>query len=177
MIADARIPPVAAVFVDPRTDIRDARTSKRMTDYALSDAYVRFLVEELHPHLVGRYRLDSPAEQTAIMGASLGGLIATYAAFKHPDVFGLCAAQSPAYWWANDSLIHAIAAVPRKNIKFYIDTGTIRDAREKALLMKETLEARGYPVHYEEHPEGHNWANWRARISHILEYFWTSRGR
>lgn len=172
MIADGRIPPIVTVFIDPRTDIRDQSTSKRMLDYTLSDSYVRFLVEELRPLIAKRYGVESLPTHTGIMGASLGGLIATYAAFKRPDVFGLSAAQSPAYWWANDSIITLIAQSPRKEVKFYIDTGTIHDAQEKALELKSVLEEKGYPVHYEEHPEGHNWVNWRARISHILTYFW-----
>jgi len=172
LIAEKRIPPIVVVFIDPRTDPSDARTSKRMVDYTLSDTYVRFLVDELHPHVSKRYKITTQAEQTGIMGASLGGLIATYAAFKRPDVFGLCAAQSPAYWWANDSIITLIASAPRKDVRFYIDTGTLHDAQEKAAQMKRVLEEKGYPVHYEEHPEGHNWVNWRARLSHILEYFW-----
>jgi enterochelin esterase-like enzyme len=38
--------------------------------------------------------------------------------------------------------------------------------------MKSILLEKGYTLHYEEHPESHNWVNWRARISHILMYFW-----
>lgn len=175
LIADGRVPPVVSVFVDPRTDMHDASTSKRMQDYSLSDTYVRFLVEELRPYIIRRYRVSKRPDRTAIMGASLGGLISTYAAFKRPDVFGLSAAQSPAYWWANDTLITMVAAAPRKNVRFYIDTGTLHDAQEKAFQMKSVMERKGYAVHYEEHPEGHNWANWRARISRILEYFWGRR--
>ncbi len=175
VIADGRIPPIVSVFVDPRTDLQDASTNTRMQDYSLSDSYIRFLVEELRPHILRHYRVSKRPERTAIMGASLGGLISTYTAFKRPEVFGLSAAQSPAYWWANDSLITMIATAPRKNVKFYIDTGTLHDAQDKSLQMKSIMEKKGYIVHYEEHPEGHNWANWRARISHIVEYFWGSR--
>lgn len=175
MLADGRIPPIVAVFVDPRTDLRDPSTNKRMLDYTMSDSYVRFLAEELRPIIASRYNAATDPARTGIMGASLGGLIATYAAFTRPDVFGLSAAQSPAYWWANDSLFALIANSPRKNVRFFIDTGTIHDAQEKAYQMKMVIEEKGYPLHYEEHPEGHNWFNWRARISSILEYFFGTR--
>lgn len=175
LIAEKRIQPVIAVFVDPRTDIQDASTSKRMFDYTMSDTFVTFMVEEVRARLLKKYRMDWRPEQTAIMGASLGGLISTYAAFTRPDIFGLSAAQSPSYWWKNDSLITMIDFAPKRNVKFYIDTGTIRDAQEKAFKMKSIMERKGYQVHYEEHPEGHNWVNWRARISHILEYFWETQ--
>jgi enterochelin esterase family protein len=172
VIADKRIQPVVGVFIDPRTDIHNSQTSKRMQDYTLSDSFVSFVVEEVRKHLLKKYRLSIQARHTAIMGASLGGLISTYAAFSRPDVFGLAAAQSPSYWWKNDTLIALVDSSPRKNVKFYVDTGTMRDAQEKASKMVGVMLSKGYQVHYEEHPEGHNWINWRSRISHILEYFW-----
>ncbi len=175
LIGEKRIEPIVAVFVDPRTDVRDIRTSKRMFDYTMSDTFVAFLVNEVRALVAKKYRTDLRAERTAIMGASLGALISTYAAFTRPDVFGLVAAQSPSYWWRNDTMITMVERSPKKNLRFYIDTGTIRDAQEKALKMKDVLERKGYAVHYEEHPEAHNWVNWRSRLSHILEYFWGKR--
>ncbi len=137
----------------------------------MRDSFVTFIIEEVRGQLLRKYKMNRRPELTAIMGASLGGLISTYAAFTRPDVFGLAAAQSPAFWWRNDSLITMINSSPRKHVKFYIDTGTIRDTQEKASEMASVMSAKGYQVHYEEHPEGHNWINWRSRISHILTYF------
>lgn len=172
LIAEQRIPPLVVVFIDPRTNVRDASTSKRMTDYTMSDTYVRFLVEELRPLILRRYPVDDRSQQTGIMGASLGGLLATYAALQRPDVFGLCAAQSPSYWYHNNAMITLAANTPRRDVTFWLDTGTIHDAQETTSIMRSVLHQKGYAVHYEEHPEGHNWGNWRARIRHILEYFW-----
>ncbi|MER3523468.1 MAG: hypothetical protein C4326_05210 [Ignavibacteria bacterium] len=172
LIADQRIPPLVVVFIDPRTDVRDASTSKRMTDYTMSDTYVRFLVEELRPLILRRYRVDHRSQQTGIMGASLGGLLATYAALVRSDVFGLCAAQSPSYWFKNNAIMTIAANTPLRDVKFWLDTGTIHDAQEATSIMRSLLQQKGYAVHYEEVPEGHHWGNWRARISHILEYFW-----
>ncbi len=172
MIAEKRIRPIIAVFVDPRTDINDSQTSKRMNDYSMSDAFVNFMVREVRARLIKKYRMLNDPTQTAIMGASLGGLISTYAAFTRPDVFGLCAAQSPSFWWKKKAIIRTIASGSKKNIKFYIDTGTIRDAQAEASEMRDVLKRKGYRVHYEENPEGHNWVNWRARIPSLLSYFW-----
>jgi enterochelin esterase-like enzyme len=175
LISEKRIRPIIAVFVDPRTDINDSQTSKRMVDYSMSDTFVSFMIKEVRGRLTKKYAITTEASETAIMGASLGGLISTYAAYTRPDVFGLCAAQSPSYWWKNKAMIRKIEAGPKKNVKFYIDTGTIRDAQEEASEMRDLLKRKGYRIHYEEHPEGHNWVNWRARISSILEYFWGKR--
>ncbi|MDL1893765.1 hypothetical protein FBQ87_12900, partial [Sphingobacteriales bacterium CHB3] len=95
--------------------------------------------------------------------------------YKRPDVFGLCAAQSPSFWWMNDSMITLMQQSPKKKIRFYVSTGTIHDAQAKASKMRDVMLAKGYSVHYEEHPEGHNWTNWRARIRNILSYFWKTQ--
>jgi enterochelin esterase family protein len=175
LIADERIDPIVGIFIDPRTDVRDSQTSKRMIDYSLSDTFVNALITELRPTLLKKYRLTTKPEQTAIIGASLGGLISTYAAYRHPEVFGLSASQSPAYWWKDSAIFKIIEAGPKKPIRFYIDTGTIKDAQPQASRMKNLLESKGYEVMYGEYPEGHNWANWRARLDEILTYFWGRR--
>lgn len=172
LIAEQRIPPIIGVFVDPRTNIRDSRSSQRLVDYAMSDAYVKFLVDEVRPKITRKYRLIRESSQTAIMGASLGGLISTYAAYRHPEVFGMCAAQSPAYHWNHGAIIDTLSQGPTKPVKFYIDTGIIHDAHPDSRKMKRILEEKGYPLKYAEYPEGHNWVNWRARIPAILQYFW-----
>lgn len=172
LVADGRIKPVVGIFIDPRTDIRDSETSKRMHDYTMSDSFVTFLVDEVRERIRKSYRVRTEPENTAIMGASLGGLIATYASFRRPDIFGLCAAQSPSYWWKEGAMVKLVDESPRRDVRLYIDTGTIRDAREYARLMHELLLDKGYNTVYGEYPEGHNWVNWRARVDDILLYFW-----
>jgi len=49
LIADSRIKPILAVFVDPRTDLSDPASNKRMVDYAMSDAYFRFSPRSFSP--------------------------------------------------------------------------------------------------------------------------------
>lgn len=59
-----------------------------------SDAYLKFLVEELHPAIAGAFPVDPAPEKTAIMGSSMGGLISLYALCEYPDVFGRAACLS-----------------------------------------------------------------------------------
>jgi enterochelin esterase family protein len=172
LMAEKRIEPIAAIFIDPRTNIRDSRTSTRMYDYTMKDTFVNFVKDEVRDRVLSKYRVSADPRVTAIMGASLGGLIATYAAYSHPDVFGLCAAQSPSYWWNAEAMISMIAQGPRKPLKLYIDTGTIRDAQAASRKMRDVLHERGYEFLYAEHPDSHSWANWRAHIDDILIYFY-----
>lgn len=59
-----------------------------------SDAYLRFLVEELKPAIDARYPTHRGAAHTAIMGSSMGGLISVYAMNEYPQVFGGAAGLS-----------------------------------------------------------------------------------
>ena len=172
MIAATRVRPIIGVFVEPRTDIAQPATNWRTTDYTMNDAFVNFLVREVRPVIERRYRVSLSAGKRGIMGASLGGLVATYAAYKRPSVFSLCAAQSPSYWWKDRMIVRTIAGGPAKPVRFYLDTGIINDSLETARNMRDVLREKGYRYRYTEHPEGHNWGNWRARIPDILEYFW-----
>jgi len=170
LIAHKTVEPVLGVFLDPRTDIERSETSMRMRDYTMSDSFLTFLTQEVRPFILKRYRAQVEASRTGIMGASLGGLIATYASFRHPRIFGLCAAQSPSYWWNDEAMIDSISSNKKRPIKIYVDSGTIKDALVSSRKMAAVLKAKGYEYHYAEYPEGHNWVNWRARISHILRF-------
>ena len=176
LIAQKAIEPVVVIFLDPRTDIERSETSMRMRDYTMSDSFLTFLTKEVRPFILRRYRVRVEASRTGIMGASLGGLIATYASFRYPRTFGLCAAQSPSYWWNDEAMIDSISSNKKKGIKIYVDSGTIKDALGSSRKMASVLEAKGYQYRYAEYPEGHNWVNWRARISHILKFFFNSNG-
>ena len=59
-----------------------------------SDAYLRFLVQELKPAIDARYPTNTDASHTAIMGSSMGGLISVYAMNEYPQVFGAAAGLS-----------------------------------------------------------------------------------
>jgi predicted alpha/beta superfamily hydrolase len=63
-------------------------------------AYIEFIVGTLKPWIDAHYRTRPGADSTAIIGSDMGGLISQVAALRHPEVFGLVGALSPAYWTA-----------------------------------------------------------------------------
>lgn len=67
--------------------------------------YVDFLARTLKPYIDAHYRTRPDAAHTAIVGSSMGGLIAFYAGLKYPQVFGRVGVFSPAIWFAQDSLL------------------------------------------------------------------------
>jgi enterochelin esterase-like enzyme len=59
-----------------------------------SDAYLRFLVEELKPRIDAAFATDPGADATFVAGSSMGGLISWYAVTEYPETFGGAAALS-----------------------------------------------------------------------------------
>lgn len=63
-------------------------------DAVRSDAYLRFLVEELKPYVDAHYATKPGRDHTFVAGSSMGGLISMYALCEYPDVFGGAACLS-----------------------------------------------------------------------------------
>ena len=56
--------------------------------YPQSDAYLKFIVEELKPFIESKYSVFTNKENTFMAGSSMGGLISLYAICEYPEVFG-----------------------------------------------------------------------------------------
>ncbi|WP_345955336.1 alpha/beta hydrolase-fold protein [Mucilaginibacter sp. PAMB04168] len=87
------------------------------------NAYAAFLVNTLKPFIDSNYRTQSDARHTAIVGSSMGGLIAAYAALKHPETFGNAGIFSPAFWIAKEIYAFALEAENLSNSRFYFVCG------------------------------------------------------
>lgn len=74
--------------------VRDGLLQRAALGAVRSDAYLRFLVEELKPVVDARFRPATAAGDTFIAGSSMGGLISLYALTEHPQVFGGAACLS-----------------------------------------------------------------------------------
>lgn len=66
------------------------------------DAYTKFLIETLKPHIDANYRTRPEREYTGIMGSSLGGLISMYAVINRQDIFSKAGIFSPSFWFTED---------------------------------------------------------------------------
>lgn len=58
------------------------------------DAYLKFMVETVKPRVDREFRTLKGPEDTAVMGSSMGGLMAFYAMAEYPEIFGQAAAVS-----------------------------------------------------------------------------------
>jgi enterochelin esterase family protein len=90
------IPVTIGIFITPgqRGDVYPdtlgtGNPNNRAAEYdALSDAYARFLVEEMLPEVGTKYTLASEPARRAIGGASSGAICALTVAWHRPDQFG-----------------------------------------------------------------------------------------
>ncbi len=141
------------------------------------------IADVLVPHIDATYRTMTGPASTGIGGSSLGGLMALYATFSRPDVFGVNAALSPSIWWADRRVI-AFAAGSTKpgGARLWTDMGTaesgtsIRDLRD----LREALVALGFVVGtdlqvVEEQGGGHNEAAWSRRFPDVVRFLFPPR--
>lgn len=166
LIAEKKIKPIAAIFVDHREPI-NRMNNKRMQELAMNSKYLDFFVGELIPHIEKKYPVADNASQRAIMGTSMGGLTSTYFAFARPDIFGLAVIQSPAFW--TKPQIYQLCSNPASpKMKISMTAGLINDTSKESRKMKDILAASSCDYHYREVNEGHSWGNWRNLIDDVL---------
>lgn len=65
--------------------------------------YTAFLTEEVMPYINQNFRLQIGAENTSIMGSSLGGLSAFNIAWMKPTLFSHVGAFSGSFWWRGNA--------------------------------------------------------------------------
>lgn len=148
---------------------------------ALSDGYLRFLTQELKPHIDSLFPTLSGPDDTFIAGSSMGGLISLYAISRHPRVFGGAACLST-HWpvelgepnpMFGDTLVAYFAEhLPDPaDHRLYFDYGTETLDRYYEPFQKkmdEALRAAGYQ-------EGRNWVTRKFPGHEHSETFWAQR--
>jgi predicted alpha/beta superfamily hydrolase len=121
--------------------VKISSTENRTSDFLpYEDAYLRsvqpsytpnarrfadFIVGDLIPRIDREYRTMADRDNRAIIGASFGGLFATWTAFNYESTFSMAGAFSPSFWVADFKLYDEIAAMPKRSIKVWYDIGTL----------------------------------------------------
>lgn len=88
-------------------------------------AHLSAIIDHLIPHIDERYRTRTEAEDTCVLGSSMGGLFSFYAAWERPEIFGKAACLSSSFWWANRWAVRHVQKTRTPNPRpiFYIDSG------------------------------------------------------
>jgi isoamylase len=145
------------------------------------DRYLSFLGTTLKPEIDRLFRTRPSAADTAIVGSSMGGLVALYGWLRRPDIFGLAGAMSPSLWYGREALFGFVqdAALPRGPL--YIDVGTsegsgaLRDVRAlRAALRRKGLAAERFR-YKEDRGARHEEAAWARRLGPALSFLFGRR--
>jgi enterochelin esterase family protein len=159
LVEAGEIPPTIAVVLDTSTE--------RPTDIANSAKFDRFVTANLLPWLRAKLGGLPEPKNVVIVGFSVGGLAATYIAYRHPDVFGNVLAQSGAFWRGNEGandppewLTNELRNKPRLPLRFYIEVGSeeTRQAPNGVVFLeanrhlRDVLAKKQYVVQYSEVP-------------------------
>ncbi len=152
------------------------------------EEHLRAFIDVLIPFVNMNCRtLEGPAN-TGLGGSSLGGLMAVYAGYAHPDVFGLIAGVSPVVRWDEHRLVDFVASKERPASRVYIDMGTresestedtdgngVDDHIDDLRALKDALLAQGFVegedlLVVEDEGARHNEAYWAARFPAALRF-------
>ena len=146
-----------------------------------SDQYLKFLVEELKPHIDSKFEVNHSRQYTAIMGSSMGGLISWYAACEYPDVFGTALCLSTHWPGAFTNENNPIPAAfldylddqldVSEGYRFYFDTGTetldslylVHQSKVDALFIGKGFSEQNFFSTVIE-GAGHTEDDWRVRL-------------
>ena len=170
--------------------LRERLVAEGLKGKPQSDAYLRFLVEELKPAIDARYATRPGREHTFILGSSMGGLISVYAMNEYPQVFGGAAGLST-HWigtsQANAEIPQAALAYLSGHLadpashRLYQDHGTTElDAlyAPAQRLVDALVRERGYTAQGPQanfmsrifEGTGHNERAWARRVEDPLEF-------
>jgi len=85
--------------------------------------YMNFIVNQIKPFIDQNYRTLPDADNTAVMGSSMGGLISHYAIFQFPQVFSKAGIFSPSYWVSDKIYDFSQPEKLAKNSRLYLLMG------------------------------------------------------
>jgi enterochelin esterase-like enzyme len=178
LIADGSMAPVAALFIDHAGAGRPSEyAANDFTVASLADIVVPAAVEELG---LERQRADFGLGRAAILGSSMGGLMALHAGTRRPDVFGRVIAQSTSAMLEElplrDSSIPAVKlttialleAAPPPPTRLWLDVGDLEDLAPSNDRLAAMLTRRGIDVTYRRFPGGHDHTSWGESLVDAL---------
>ena len=180
---------IAAKKIEPVIIVGIGNTPRRTDEYTLTrsptnnaggkgEAYMKFVVQEVKPFVDSHYRTKTARDDTAVGGSSLGGTISLELARAHPEIFGKCAALSPALWWNDNELPRRLEKdhAWMKHCRIWADTGT-REGNEAeryvaGVKQLETLLQDSGGEYNVTIVEGaiHRESAWSERFGQVLEF-------
>ncbi|MHA2294700.1 MAG: alpha/beta hydrolase-fold protein [Candidatus Hodarchaeales archaeon] len=173
LIADKRIDPVIAVFIDPKGGV-----ANRITWYNCNPEYLTYL-DSLVEYIDNNYATNRSPHARLHLGDSMGGLVSTYVALERPTTFKLIGSHSGAFWVATApdyngdydvKTIFADSTVP--DYKAWFSAGTYEQGiyLDTQIMISHCV-ANGWKNDVIYLYEGHSWGSWRHTLDNMLVFF------
>jgi predicted alpha/beta superfamily hydrolase len=115
----------------------------------ICDRYASFLLKKVKPAVDAKYRTLPDRENTAVAGASMGGLVSLWLGLN-TDAFGAVGVFSPAFWTSPNFTKVVMNGSKKDELRIYMDMGTEEkgnltgDYWKDALAVREALLKQGY---------------------------------
>ncbi len=186
---DGVIPEAVYVLID------EVNGQLRNDELACNERFWQAIQSELLPIIHQEFTISPMAKDTVVVGQSLGGLAAMYAALNWPDVFGAAVCQSGSFWWPDFSLIKPPSeyiAPDNPNLlsemSHLVDRGLGEDSQLKLFIevgsgedimidlsqdMYRQLSKQNHEIYYRVFDGGHERLCWRGGIIDGLNYIFT----
>ena len=170
LIHQERIRPIAMAL------IANSRIA-RAVEYTCSESslgFVRFVILPLAQQQLNLIDPESAPGLYAVMGASLGGLMAIYTAIRAPEYFGSALCLSGGFSLSgHDSVVFDLVEkceVKPMDIWMTVGSYDFQILLESNRRLSALLAARGHDITYREYPAGHNYPAWRDEVWRGLEH-------
>lgn len=141
-----------------------------------AEAFATFIIETLKPQIDAMFRTLPSRNYTAVMGSSLGGLMAMYMVMEFGEVFGRAGVMSPSFWFTDGvfELAESHDVLPQTRI--FMLGGTTESATMVPNMeaMRDILLDRGYTpenIRLEAHSYGqHNETYWSGEFTEVFKW-------
>lgn len=172
LIAEGKMKPVVAVFVDQRNP-DDLSINRRNHELLCNVDYANFYIVELIKTIEANYSVSSSREDRVMQGVSFGGFYAACLGLMAPNHFAGISMHSP----ANTRFMRAIRDeyenIDVQPIKIFMSVGNESDNRSAVRSFKSLLEDKGYDLTFIQNDKGHEWSNWRPLMDDALLTFFS----
>ena len=154
---------------------------------SFGDSYISLIADAIVPFALDRFKIEHHPDRTAIMGASMGGLISLYGMARRPEVFGTAICFSTHWVFGQEVMVRELTDLlpDGEQHRIWTDSGTMEldqyypPFHEQA---KQLLEQKGYraPEHLVAniYPyTGHHESYWSRRVADALNWWLRAPGR
>ncbi len=173
LIDKGQIPPIAALMLD----------NVDRSELICQPEFASMVAGQIIPWFRARYPIIDHPSRTVVMGSSYGGLAAVYSAFRYPNIFGNVFSQTGWFRWRPEGdpshhwLTRQLAAAQKLPVRFWLQVGNLETASmtdggptqlAANQYMRDTLQAKGYFVSYQEYSGGHDASSLEYPLAQML---------